>query len=390
MLRRVHLPLLFVLIAAVGCGKAPPPLAPPPPPEVRVGRAVVREVTDFEEFQGKTEAEKAVDVRAHVTGYLDRPPAFKDGDLVREGQVLFEIDPRPFKAELERTEANVGLADAHLKRLESDYGRALSMTSKSMSQEEFDKVKGDLAEARASLKAAVAARNAADLNVKYSQVTAPISGRISRRMLDPGNMVKADDTILTNIVSLNPIYAYFDIDERTFLRLQRYLNQQGFSRDQQKALTVSMGLQDEKGFPHEGVIDFMDNRLDKDSGSEWLRGVFKNDDGLLKPGLYVRVQLPVGQPHEATLIPEQALGTDQGQKFVFILNDKNEAIYRRIQVGAQHDIEVGGKHEQMRVVTEGVNPGDRVITSGLQRVRDGAPVQPKEEEPAKKEESAAK
>jgi RND family efflux transporter MFP subunit len=363
---RPHLlTVLLVSAAAAGCGASagPPPVAPKPA-EVVVSRSILRDVTDYEEFQGKTEAEKAVDVRAHVSGYLDRFN-FTDGAEVAKGDVLFEIDPRPFKAELARADANVILADAHVKRLQYDYDRAQTLWNKgSISREDYDKAAGDLDEARATAKAVRAARDAAELNVTYSRVIAPISGRISRRLVDPGNMVKADDTMLTRIVSLDPIYAYFDIDERTFLRIERFYEDQGVSADRRKDAPVEMGLSDEQGFPHAGKIDFTDNRVDPDSGSVWLRGVFPNPKKFLTPGLFARMRLPIGAPHPAVLIPERALATDQGQKFVWVVENKDgmeQASYRRIQLGAQHG--------SMRVVTSGIEPGDRVIVSGLQRVR---------------------
>ncbi len=354
--------LLSLLVpAVVGCNNAAPPPPPLKPPDVVVSRSVSREVTDFEEFQGKTEAEKSVDVRAHVSGYLDRYN-FKDGAEVREGEVLFEIDPRPFNAELERAKANVAQADAHVKRLERDFERAQSLLAKnSISREDYDKAAGDYDEARSAYKAALAAQNTAQLNVTYSRVTAPISGRISRRFVDPGNMVKADDTILTRIVSLDPVYAYFDIDERTYLRIQRFFQRQGTSAGGQHQAPLEMGLSDEKGFPHKGRVDFTDNRVDPDSGSVWLRGVFPNPDKLLTGGLFVRVRLPVGERHPAVLIPEQGLATDQGQKFVWVVDDNNHATYRQVQLGAQHGT--------LRVVEKGVGAGERVIVSGLQRVR---------------------
>jgi RND family efflux transporter MFP subunit len=368
--------LLLGGLLAAGCTPPPPQMPPPRPPDVEVAEAVVDTITDYEVFYGKTQAEKEVDVRARVSGYLDKI-LFKDGAEVRKNDVLFEIDPRPLQAELDRTEANVAQAETHLQRMEYDYRRAQSLANtKSMSREEYDKAFGDLGEARSAVKAATAARNTAKLNLEYSRVVAPISGRISRRMVDAGNLVKADDTSLTRIVSLDPIYAYFDIDERTYNRVKRFLEQQEVSPGERKQITVSMGLSDEttspdptegRGsfdddkFPFKGEIDFVDNRIDPDSGSLWVRGTFTNPQRLLTPGLFVRVRLPLGPPHRAVLIPEQALATDQGQKFVWVVDAEDHARYKQVKFGPQY--------RRQRTIEQGIEPGDRVIVSGLQRVR---------------------
>jgi RND family efflux transporter MFP subunit len=388
-MRRVSL-MLFVptlIVIAVGCNKAPQGGPPPKPPEVVVERAISKDVTDFEEFTGRTEAKETVEVRAHYTGYLDKV-LFEEGAEVKKGQVLCEIDPRIADAQVKQAEAQVKKAaadtvasQARVTRLEADYQRISKLPRDSVSTSEFDKTVGDLSEARASLNSTAAAEKAADSFLKAAQVTldytkviSPISGRISRRFVDPGNTVKADETSLTIIVSLDPMYVYFDVDERTYRTLQTFLEKKGGKVE----LPVFMGLVDEKDFPHEGRVNFVDNRVDPNTGSVWVRGVFDNKEKKLTPGLFARVNLPIGEPHKAVLIPEKALGTDQGQKFVYVLNDKNEAIYRRVEFGAQH-----GQH---RAILKGVEPGDRVIVSGLQRVRQGAPVTPKEEGAAKAEE----
>jgi RND family efflux transporter MFP subunit len=440
MVRR-ELRLIPLLCAAVLAGCSPPAGPPDAPklPDVEVARAEERDITNYEVFYGKTQGEKEVDVRARVTGYLD-DILFKDGTEVQgpylgpgyEGDVLFQIDKRPLQAELERAEANLAQAESHVQRLEYDYRRAQTLANnKSMSREEYDKAFGDLAEARAAVKAATAARNSARLNLEYSSVRAPISGRISRRMVDRGNLVKADDTILTRIVSLDPMYAYFDIDERTFHRVQRFLEGQGYSPGEKAAVRVDLGLSDERAgdagegpalddgsFPFKGEIDFVDNRIDPDSGSLWVRGTFANpkpeqgpgpahlivqtlsaqgvapatpplgsivqtlvaaklaqSDAFaleqgprpLTPGLFVRVRLPVSERHPAILIPEQALATDQGRKFVWVLDKEDHAWYRKVDFGAQH--EDPKTHTHQRVIKTGIAAGERVIISGLQRVR---------------------
>jgi RND family efflux transporter MFP subunit len=364
MVRR-ELALAVCVCGALGAGCSPPapPLPPPRPPDVVVRPAVEQETTDAEEFFGKTQAEKEVLVRARVSGYLDKLN-FTEGAEVQKDDVLFEIDTRPLQAEFDRTEANVAQAESHLQRLEYDYRRAQTLANaKSMSREEYDKCFGDLAEGRSALKAAQAARNNAKLNLDFCHVTAPISGRISRRFVDQGNMVKADDTALTLIVTVDPMYAYFDVDERTYLRIQDYLDQEDFSPGQRKAVPVSLGLSDREDFPFQGTVDFVDNRVDPDSGSLWLRGTFPNKNRRLTPGLFARVRLPIGGPHPAVLIPEQALATDQGQKFVWVVDKENHARYRRLP-------SLGAQHGQLREVKEGgIAAGETVIVSGLQRVR---------------------
>ena len=369
--------LAFVLltgVTVVGCQKEQMAMPPPKPPEVLIGQAVVQTVADYEEFTGRTEAFETVEVRARVSGYLDKM-YFEEGADIKKEDMLFQIDLRPLQAELERTEAIVGQTEARVNRLQSDFQRARNMLgTKSIGREEYEKVTGDLAEAQSTVKSAQAARDIAKLNITYSRVVAPISGRVSRRMIDPGNMVKADETALTYIANLDPMYVYFDVDERTYLRLSRYfILKKGITTIAQvKEIPVAMGLADEEGFPHEGRLNFVDNHIDANTGSVWVRGVFPNPDKFLTPGLFVRVRLPVGDPHPSTLIPEKALGTDQGQKFVYVLNEENVATARRVQVGAQHGA--------LRVVEKGIEPGERLIVSGLQRVRQGVKVEPKEEQ----------
>jgi RND family efflux transporter MFP subunit len=193
---------------------------------------------------------------------------------------------------------------------------------------------------------------------------------LSRQYIDPGNVVKAEDTVLTTIVSLDPMYVYFDVDERAHLRLKRLALEAKNKSVSQASVPVFMGLADETGYPHEGKINFEDNRIDSTTGTLRIRGIFANGDRLLSPGLFARVRLPIGAPYQALLISEQALGTDQGQKFVFVVNDKNEVVYRRVKIGRAHD--------GMRVVTEGLKMGEKIVVTGLQRVQHGAKVDPKE------------
>jgi RND family efflux transporter MFP subunit len=370
MSRLVWLSVLLPLGAVAGCNRARSQSTAPAPPEVVVAEPVRREITEFEEFTGRTEAVDTVDIRARVSGYLDKVH-FKEGEEVREGDLLFEIDPRPYQAEFARTEANLIQVEAHLRRLDADFSRARHLLPKrAISQEEFDKMGGDRAEAEAAVGVAKASVDVAKLNLKFTKVYSPVAGRISRHLIDRGNLVKADDTLLTTIVSLDPMYAYFDIDERTLLKLRR-LGGGALKPVAEKDMPLQLGLADEDDYPHVGKIDFVDNRVDPNTGTLRVRGIFSNPDRILTPGLFVRIHVPISKPHYANLVPEKALGTDQGQKFLFVVSPANEVVYRRVRTGVLA--------EGFRVVEDGVRPGERFIVSGLQRVRPGNKVTPKKE-----------
>jgi RND family efflux transporter MFP subunit len=355
-------------LAAVGCGNTQPQNGPPKSlPEVKVSLPVTREVVDYVDFPGRAEAIQSIDLRARVTGYLDKVH-FKEGADVKEGDVLVEIDARSYKAELARAEANLIQSEARRKRLEADYKRAEHLFARdAMGREEFDKVAGDRAEAIAAVGVAKASRDLAELNVSYCKICAPISGRISRRYIDPGNLVKADDTVLTTLVSRGPIYAYFDLDERTAMHLQKMIREGKIKWSLDAELPVLLALAEE-GYHHKGEINFADNRVDPDTGTWRLRGLFANKDHVLTPGLFVRIRLPLGEPFKALLVSEQALGTDQGQKFVYVVDPSGKVEYRRVKVGRLHD--------GLRAITDGLAPGEKVVVHGLQRVRPGIQVNP--------------
>lgn len=339
---------------------------------------ITRKITDYEEYPGHTEAVNTITVRARVTGYLDKA-YFKEQELLKkgfevtEGDALFEIDPRTYQAEYNRTVANLALAQAHLDRLEADYRRAEKLIqTKAISQQEFDQVAGDRAEAEAAVKVADAARANAKLNLDFTIVKAPISGRISRRLVDPGNLIKADDTPLTTIVSLDPIYAYFDVDERTMMKIRELIRSGKIKSAVEKQVKVSLGLPDEKGFSRKGVIDFIDNQVESTSGTLKLRGVFANHDRMLSPGMFVRLQVPIGEAHQAILVSERALGSNQGQKFVYVVDGDNKVAERKIEAKPLND------EEGLCVITGGtVSAGERVVVDGLQRIHAGVTVAPK-------------
>jgi RND family efflux transporter MFP subunit len=381
--------IVFLALAALiaGCGQrtapsgaaAGPPAgpggpggAPPPPPEVLVETPGVGQITDYEDFTGRTVASKTIEIRARVTGYIDKINFHaKEGRDVEVGSVMFEIDPRPYEAEVARANANLLQAATRLKRVELDYDRAKkTVATRTITQEQFDQVAGDRAEARAQVEIMKANLDVAQLDLNYTKVKAPISGRVSRTQLDQGNLVRADDTVLATIVAMDPMYGYFELDERTLLRLRRVVDAQGtISTRNENSVPVKMALADEEGYPHDGMVNYFDNQLDPSTGTLQARGVFDNADRMLSPGMFVRVRLPIGQPYRALLLSEQALGTDQGQKFVYVIDEQNKAQYRRVQVGK---LERG-----QRVILDGIAEGDRVVVSGLQRVRPGVEVNPK-------------
>jgi RND family efflux transporter MFP subunit len=359
-----------ILTVFAGCIKAPPPAAKGKLPEVMVSLPVQREVLDNEVFTGHTEAKRNVTMRARVSGYLQKV-GFKEGSDVKEGDVLFEIDPRTYQAEFDRADANVRQAEANLRTLQGNLSRGNEMFSrKAIGQEEYDKIQGDRDAMAAQVRLAIAQRDTARLNLEWTKVVSPLSGRISRQMIDPGNLVKADDTALTTIVSLDPIYVYFDVDERTLLKVRRLFGQHKVNSYREVRLPVYLGLSDEEGFPHEGIINFADNQVDAMTGTLKVRGEFPNPaPNLLSPGLFARIRLPIGTPHQAVLVAEKALGTDQGQRYVYVVNDKDEVVYRKVRLGSLQ----GG----LAVVEDGVALGERVIVNGLQRVRPGAKVEVK-------------
>jgi RND family efflux transporter MFP subunit len=356
--------LLLSGLAACGCDNSAQKPAAPPVQEVEAGLPVMQQVVDYVDFTGQTVAMKSVDVRARVSGYLEKVK-FREGFEVQEGEELFLIDPRTYEAEKNRAEATLAQNRAHLERLTKDFRRAEELLAKkAISQSDYDQTAGDHKEAEANVQTAQAALRLAELNVAFTKVTSPISGRISRQNIDPGNLVVADNTILTTVVSLDPIYAYFDVDEGTTLRFRRLLEAGKVKSARDAKSPVYLGLADEGDkYPHEGTITFVDNRLDPSTGTLCLRGMFDNHMKFLAPGMFVRVRVPIGERHRAILAAERAIGSDQGQKFLYVLNDKNQVVYREVQTGALQN--------GMRVIESGLAPDERFIINGLQRVKAG-------------------
>jgi multidrug efflux system membrane fusion protein len=338
---------------------------------VTVSQPVVREVVELDAYTGRLEAVEAVEVRARVSGYL-QAVHFADGAIVQKGALLFVIDPRPYQAELNGAKAQLAQAIAQFERTQKDFARAQHLVkSRAISQEEVDTRAADMRQAAEAVQAARAAVEAARLNVEFTQVKAPISGRISREFVTVGNLINggtAESTLLTRIVSLDPIYGYFQVDERSFLKYSR-LWRNGMRPGAREAnIPVELGLADEAGFPHQGHLDFIDNRLDPNTGTMTARAVFRNPDLALIAGLFARLRLPGSSQYQALLIPDAAIGNDQTQRFAFVVNDQNTVEYRKIEPGPLID--------GLRVIRSGLNPEDWVIVNGVQRVRSGAKVDP--------------
>jgi multidrug efflux system membrane fusion protein len=394
----------MLLAAAVlpGCGHRPDTANPAGPPVVRVTSPVTREVTAYEEFTGRTDAVDSVDVRARVTGYLTEIK-FTSGQEVKKDEVLFVIDQRPYKASLDQARAQILVQDAQLKLAVADYSRAKVLAGRggaqAISQQDLDKYAATQAQADASLKAAQASEVTADLNYKWTEVTAPVSGIVGRNLLTVGNLITQDTTLLTTIVSEDPMYAYFDVDERTLLRVQDLIRQGKFkSAKAGHKVPVFYGLANEGDrFPHEGFIDFVNNQVDTSTGTIQVRGVLPNPrpgkelPRLLTPGLFLRVRVPIGEPHPALLVPQAAIGTELGQKYLLVVNDKNVVEKRPVALGV---IQPDGLQEVIpaKLVRtdkgtrpanggekgeDSLRPTEEVIVSGLQRVREGMTVTPK-------------
>jgi RND family efflux transporter MFP subunit len=333
----------------------------PPTPAVTVAQTLVRPVSDTDAFTGRLQAVDTVEVHPRVSGYVTAVH-FKEGTRVHKGQLLFTIDPRPYQAEVDRLAATLNQAHAEQKLAESNAERAKKLLAQhAISTQEADRLTTTAASARAQAAATRAALEAAQLDRGFTEVRAPIDGRVSNARITAGNLVTPSD-VLTRVVSVNPVYAYFTIDEHAYLKLDKLRREHG------TAPQVAMGLVDEDGYPHPGRIDFVDNQLDADSGTMRLRAVFDNEDGRYTPGLYVRLELRTPSTKPRALIDERAVGTDLGNKFVYVLEPDHKVAYRKVTLGPLVD--------GLRVVTDGLTAKDVVVVNGLQHVRPGMEVKP--------------
>ena len=373
MTRRLAVPgALSVVVLSLGAltfgrKKEPPPA--PPLPAVTVAPVEQREISGWDEFTGRLEAVDAVEIRPRVSGYITRV-TFAEGKEVKKGELLFEIDPRPYRAELARAEAELERARSAAALAKSDVQRASKLVeAQAISREEYDSRTSAETQGGATVRAAAAAVETARLNLEWTRVRSPIAGRVSNALVTPGNLVQAGPpaaTLLTTVVSLDPMYLYFDSDEQTYLRYAALANSSGTNWRNAK-LPVYLGLANESGFPHEGRLDFVDNQVDPNTGTIRTRAVFSNRSRTLTPGLFARVKLVGNQKENALLVRDAAIGTDQDRKFVLVLGKGDTLAYRPIVPGRLTD-------DGLRIVTSGLQPGDKVVVNGLMRVRPGVKV----------------
>jgi membrane fusion protein, multidrug efflux system len=365
-----------LLAAAVGC-QANATKVTAEAPVVPVGQPVQHEVTDYVDFTGRTEAVYSVDIRPRVTGYLVEMP-FQEGTEVKAGDLLFVVDRRPYKAQLDQAKGQVDLQRASLRLAQVTLARdkAINALSQgSVSQQQFDQEQAVVDEADARVKAFEKSMEISKLSYEFTDVLSPIDGQISRYYLTRGNLVNQDQTLLTTVVSVDPMYVYFEMDEPTLLRIRKAVNEGKIKRPESgRGFPVSMALEGEDGFPHQGEVNFVNNTVNPGTGSILVRGVFANPlpkagRRLLSPGMFVRIRLPIGQPHPALLVNDRAVGSDQGLKFVYVLDAENKAQYRRVTTGAPFD-------DRLRVIEQGLKTDDWVLFGGLQQVRPRMIVRP--------------
>jgi RND family efflux transporter MFP subunit len=360
--------LLPAVCVAALTACSPPKPAPPSPPKVTVSPPQLSTVTNWDEYPGHLDAVETVDIRPRVAGYIDSIH-FQEGTEVKAGDLLFVIDPRPYQAELEHAQAQRQQAETRLELARSDLKRAEGLRgTKAISAEEYDSRSNAVREAEAALAAVKASEAIARINLDYTQVKAPVSGKIGRRLITVGNFVQLQGnggsaSVLATIVSVNPIYCYFDVEESAFLK---YRSSATVAEANSSGLVCELALVNEQGFGHRGRLDFFDNQVNPQTGTIRLRAVFDNDDRALVPGMFANVRVLAGPPEQTLVVPDVAVGSDQGYKYVYVVNAED--------VVKKRDITTGRAHGPLRVVLKGLTTDDRVIVNGLMMLRPGAKV----------------
>src|SRR5580704_8043822 len=374
LLRRLILVICLAPLAVLSAGCSSSRSAQPKtpvPPEVSVAEVICKQIGDSDEFTGRLEAVNAVEVRPRVSGYL-QSVHFKEGAIVRQGDLLLQIDPRPFQAEVDRLKGDLSQAKAQRSRAQSDFERAERLhNNDGMSAEEYDRRAAVRNEAEARIASTEAALRGAELNLEFTRVTAPITGRVGRAEITEGNLVEGGAgqvRPLTTLVSLDPIYVYFDVDEQTYLKYARVTQSHELSSHELRS-AAHLDLADEDGFPHVGQVSFVDNQVSSSTGTIRLRATFANKNLALTPGLFARIRLQGGGSYGGCLARDEAVVTDLNQKYVFVLGKNNTLEYRPVKLGPMT--------EGLRVVRDGLHQGEIIVVNGLQRVRPGVAVTPK-------------
>ncbi|HDR2659514.1 TPA: efflux RND transporter periplasmic adaptor subunit [Enterobacter asburiae] len=370
-----HLNALGVMLLSVllvGCDNSVAQNAAPSAPAVSAADVVVKSISQWDSFNGRIEAVESVQLRPRVSGYIDKVN-YTDGQEVKKGEVLFTIDDRTYRAALEQAQANLARAKTQASLAQSEANRTDKLVNTNVvSREEWEQRRSAATQAQADIRAAQAAVDAAQLNLDFTKVTAPIDGRASRALITSGNLVTAGDTasVLTTLVSQKTVYVYFDVDESTYLHYQNLARSGQGASSNHTALPVEIGLTGEEGYPHQGKVDFLDNQLTPSTGTIRMRALLDNAQRQFTPGLFARVRLPGSAEFKATLIDDKAVLTDQDRKYVYIVDKEGKAQRR--------DITPGRLADGLRIVRQGLNPGDKVIVEGLQKVfMPGMPVNAK-------------
>lgn len=352
----------FLPFLGTGCQEKQAAAGDGGPPEVEVSVPITGMVTEYEVFTGRTQAFNAVDLRSRVTGYLDKAP-FEQGQDVKKGAILFVIQQKPFEEALRQAKANRDQQKAQLAYAEATFQRNRSLVAKGgVSEEEFEQVRASRDGYRASLEAAEAAVAIAQQNLDWTVIRAPFDGRVSRRLVDPGNDVIGDNTILASVLELDKLYAYFDVDERTLLKIGALLPGGKVPADAASRFPVRLGLANEKpeDFSHDGKLEFADNKVESTTGTLRMWGTFANPQLDLKPGLFIRVRMGIGTPREAVFISEAAVGSLQGRHYVYVVNDEKKIVYMPVTPSQRKD---------GLIAVTGLKGNERVVVNGLQRVR---------------------
>ncbi len=366
---------LALATLVVGCGERQPQGGAPPPPTVTVAQPVKRTVSDFDEYVGRFTAINSVEVRARVSGYLDGVH-FKDGQLVKQGDLLFTIDKRPFQNTLDQAKANLQQAKSNLAFTSSDYTRGQQLVrDKTITDQTFEQRAQAYRNAQAAVTSNEAAVRQAELDIQFTELRAPINGHIGDRRVSPGNLVTGgtagNTTLLATIVSTDPIYFEFTFDEASYLRYERLSKSGNDVTSRGAGVSVALKLIDENDFDHQGRMDFVDNVIDRSTGTIRGRAVFANPNGVFTPGMFARVRVPGTAPYEALLVPDAAVGTEQARKYLLVVNADNTVASKYVTLGQTTS-------DGLRVIKTGLGPDDRVVVDGLMRARPGQKVTPQE------------